>query len=239
MSDYRALSALTAGLRDDNLNIRVNQKDMSSIWCLQSPVTMVAGETRTFTMAYVGQATVSSPVATVYKGTSDGTTVCMPSGTASASGNVVTLKPMTGVVGGETYIVAVTTTIGGNTDIRKFEVAAKKATEVQGRDIGDTWCLESPVVMIAGETRGFTITYLGQTAVSSPVATVYKGTTNVTSTVMPSETAASASGNVVTLKQVTALVGGETYVVCVATTINPNSDIRKFEIKCVKASDRQ
>ena len=90
----------------------------------ESPVILVAGETRTFTVVFQGVTAVTSPSAIVYKGGADVSSTVMPSGSASASGNTATLKPLTALTAGETYVVAVTATCDGDTRIVKFVVFA-------------------------------------------------------------------------------------------------------------------
>lgn len=93
----------------------------------ESPVRMVAGETRTFTLVFQGVTAVTNPSAAVYKGGtgSDLAGTVMPSGSHSASGNTATLKPLTSLTAGETYTVAVTATCDGDTRIVKFAVFAE------------------------------------------------------------------------------------------------------------------
>ena len=102
----------------------------------------------------------------------------------------------------------------------------------------DNWAVESPWASVAGETVTFTVTFLGATAATSPVATVYQNKTDVTSTIMPSGSA-SASGNVVTLKPMTAMTGGKRYVVSVSATVDGNTRVKKFMVICQKGQLEQ
>ena len=97
---------------------------------LGSPLWMLPGETLTLTITVEGTNAPSSPSAVVYKGRTDVTSTVMPSGTASASGQVITLKPLTATVAGSDYSVIVTATVGGNTEQRKLlvQVVDDKAT---------------------------------------------------------------------------------------------------------------
>ena len=99
----------------------------------------------------------------------------------------------------------------------------------------EIFAVESPVSVISGETLTLSLTWLGATSVSAPGATVYHNGTDETSTIMPSGSH-SASGNVQTLKPITAMVGGEDYVIAASATVDGNTEIRKVLIKCVKAS---
>ena len=99
----------------------------NEIFVVESPLTVVAGETLTLSLTWLGATSVSAPGATVYHNGTDETSTIMPSGSHSASGNVQTLKPITAMTGGETYVIAASATVDGNTEIRKVLVKAVKA----------------------------------------------------------------------------------------------------------------
>ena len=94
---------------------------------LESPLTVVEGESITYSVTYLGITTCSSPTALVYRnGSNDVTSTVMPSGSHSAAGNVVTLKPATGMVGNANYVIAVTCTADGNTRVKKIKLIVQK-----------------------------------------------------------------------------------------------------------------
>ena len=104
----------------------------------------------------------------------------------------------------------------------------------------DVWLLESPIVAIEGESLVFNVTMLGASSVSSPTAFVYFNGTDVTSAAMPSGSH-SVSGNVITLKALSVLAayaGGELVVVPQAT-VDGNTELRKFMVSVLRASDTQ
>lgn len=94
------------------------------LWKLNDAVIAVVfqypGETVTYNITVEGTNAPTSPTATVYKGRSDVTSTVMPSGSHSASGQVITLKPVTALVSGVEYSVMVTATVAGNTEQRKL-----------------------------------------------------------------------------------------------------------------------
>jgi len=106
---------------------------MSRIWVKNSPITMVEGETITFSVRWLGATSVSSTTATVYRRNSDYTSTAMPSGSTSESGSISTLKPLVAASGdgGTSYILAISATVDGNTEIRKCEVVIQKANKTQ------------------------------------------------------------------------------------------------------------
>lgn len=93
-----------------------------------SPVFMSPTETYTFTVTWPWATSLSSSTAAAFKvNGSDVSSTLMPSGSHTASGNVQTLKPITAVTGGTTYVVNVTTTIdSGNVETRSFEIIVRK-----------------------------------------------------------------------------------------------------------------
>ena len=106
---------------------------MSEIWVKESPVHLVAGAEPTYTITFVGATTVSTTNATqeIYKngGGSDlSATLC--TGSLSAAGNVLTLKKLQSLLGGNTYTVSVKATVDGTLEVRKIDVIVQKAKEM-------------------------------------------------------------------------------------------------------------
>lgn len=101
----------------------------NDIWLNESPVTVVAGATRTYTVTYEGASSVSSPSAIAYKDGTDVSATVFPSGSITASGTTVTMKPLTALSGGEVYVIAITATVDGNTDVRKLKVIAANPSD--------------------------------------------------------------------------------------------------------------
>jgi len=108
-----------------NVNVKI---DDENVWALESPVPFVAGDTVTYTVTFLGAASVSSPVGTVYQGSKDVSSTAMPSGSASASGNVVTLKPITALAGPKKYVVDVAT---AEYPTKKFQINVQKTSARQ------------------------------------------------------------------------------------------------------------
>jgi hypothetical protein len=99
------------------------------IWLNESPVVLVAGASRTYTITYEGVAAVTSPSAIAYKDSTDVSGTVFPAGSITASGATVTLKPLTGLLGGEVYVIAITATADGNLDVRKLKVLAVEPSD--------------------------------------------------------------------------------------------------------------
>ena len=100
------------------------------VWVVESPVYATEGESLTYTITYEGATTVSSPSALAYRNKTAVTSTVFPTNTPTASGNVVTLSPLTGLLHGN-YIVSVTATVDGNTEVRKLMVIVGRDEEEQ------------------------------------------------------------------------------------------------------------
>ena len=96
--------------------------------------------------------------------------------------------------------------------------------------------VESPIDMIEGEIITYTVTWEDAISLSSPTAIVYRRAEDITSTVMASGSH-SVSGNVQTLKPITAIAGdgGSIYVVDIQVVVDGlNTEIRKLLINILK-----
>ena len=100
-----------------NLIWRLNEPDI-----LGSPIWQFEGETVTYTVTVEGTSAPSSPSATVYKNGTDVTSTVMPSGSHTASGQVITMKPVTALVAGSDYSIMLQATVGGSTELRRMVV---------------------------------------------------------------------------------------------------------------------
>ena len=101
----------------------------------------------------------------------------------------------------------------------------------------EIWVIESPVTMVEGESIAYSVDWLGASKVENPAVTVYKNGQDVTSSVMVSGDAHVISGNVLTMKKITAGAsdGGARYVVVVECGVDNNTERRKLLIQVAKA----
>lgn len=90
-----------------------------------NPLRLIEGSTVTLACTFWGA--VTSPNAAVYRNRQNVTSTVMPTGSHIASGSVATLKPLTALVGGARYVIAVTGTVSSDVWVKKIEV-------VVGRD---------------------------------------------------------------------------------------------------------
>lgn len=95
------------------------------------------------------------------------------------------------------------------------------------------WVLESPVQMVETEVIAYSIDWLGASSVAVSTVNVYRNGIDVTSSVMISGDSNAVSGNVLTMKKITAVDGhgGSKYVVVAKCTVDNNTEIRKVEIE--------
>ena len=91
-------------------------------WVRESPLTMVEGEAKTFNITVPGATTIgASPTCKIYNQETDTLTTHL-SGTAARTGNVITTQVVGSVKGGESYVLATTATVDGNTRIFLCEI---------------------------------------------------------------------------------------------------------------------
>jgi hypothetical protein len=101
------------------------------------------------------------------------------------------------------------------------------------------WLLESPVKMIEGEEIAFSVEWSGAAHVDTPASKVFKNGADISGDVMTSGDADTVSGNIQTLKRITALNGdgGSRYVVEVSATVDNNLEKRKLLIQVIRPGD--
>lgn len=86
-----------------------------------NPIIMVEGAIIVFSVKWTGASSVTVSAITCYKNESDISSTAFASGSTSASGDTITWKPLTAIVGdgGEVYIVASKCAVDSNTDVVK------------------------------------------------------------------------------------------------------------------------
>jgi hypothetical protein len=101
------------------------------------------------------------------------------------------------------------------------------------------WLAESPLTMIEGEEIAFSVEWIGGVNLSAPESKVYKNGVDISASVMVSGDSDLVSGNVQTIKRVTAVSGdgGSRYVVEISANVDNNLEKRKLLIEIVKPGD--
>lgn len=101
------------------------------------------------------------------------------------------------------------------------------------------YLIESPISMIEGEAISFSVDWLGASRVENPSLTVYKNGEDITSAALISGDAHSVSGNVLTLKKLTAGAqdGGTRYILAIAADVDSNHEVRKLLVDVLRADD--
>lgn len=227
----------TAKDRKLMLTARVGQGIFGDVFVVESPIYQLNGETITYAIRWEGASSVSSPSATVYRGRTDVTSTVMPSGSHSASGDVITLKPLTALTSGSRYAVVVSATVDSMTRVVKIMVLCPRLAEESG---GDVWVDEYRVIQMPGENAAYSILWDGADTLSSPGAAVYKDKSVTDSAATYLSTGAnSVSGNVQTLKNLSALVGGSRFIVVATCTADGNVRQVKILVVCPAAGGEQ
>ncbi len=105
---------------------------LNDVWLINSPQTIVEGTSITYTITFPFATACTASTAKCYKGTTDTTTTNLPAGSDARADNTCTLKPLTAMIGGETYVIAVTVTLDAQaTQIWKHEVNCQKVEDSQ------------------------------------------------------------------------------------------------------------
>ena len=111
------------------------QASSDSVWINEGrPVFQGENATIPWTVTWAYATTVSSPTVQVFKlgDTTDAASTYMPSGSHTTSGNSLTMKNLTVLVGGEDFIVAIQITVDGIADEFFMKVhALHEATGLQ------------------------------------------------------------------------------------------------------------
>ena len=87
-------------------------------YVLESPRTMVQGESRAFNLTIPGSPTITgTPTIAIYNQETDTSATNLSSTSGSASGSVITTSTVQAVKGGEEYTLSISATVDGRTDI--------------------------------------------------------------------------------------------------------------------------
>ena len=99
------------------------------VWISASPISCCASDSFTVSDTLAGGTTISAVSTKIYLGTVDKSSTNL-SGSASNSGNTYITKTISGLLGGNTYILASAVTIDGITTTRKCEIRVQKDSDL-------------------------------------------------------------------------------------------------------------
>lgn len=100
--------------------------NLNDVWALESPIERVEGITEAFSLLVLGAGTITNPSVVAYRNNALVTSTVFPSGSASASGNIITLPPAKSFTGTAVYVIPVTGTESGNIKVWKFKIKIQK-----------------------------------------------------------------------------------------------------------------
>lgn len=95
-----------------------------------SPVQCCASDIFAITDTLSAGSTISAMSVKIYLGSTDKTSTLMTTGSESFAANVYTTKNISGLSGGNTYMLAAAITIDGIKTTRKCEIRCQKDSEV-------------------------------------------------------------------------------------------------------------
>lgn len=101
------------------------------------------------------------------------------------------------------------------------------------------WVVESPLTMIEGEEIAFSLEWSGAAVVEDPSSKVYQDGVEITESVMVNGDSDTASGNVQTIRRISAQSGdgGGCYVVEICANVDNNIEKRKLLLHIIKPGD--
>jgi hypothetical protein len=148
----------------------------------------------------------------------------------SVTGRVIVCKSFSGLVGGNTYKYYVRFTDGGASQVREGTIICpKNGVNPSTYPSALNWWRvnEAPILMYPSQTVTDTLSVDGEGTLASPTMSLYKKTTDVSSTNLSGSM--SVSGRTITLKSISGLTSGE-YIAYVYFTDGGVATARYFEI---------
>lgn len=195
----------------------------------ESPLLWLPGVDAAFQVFVKGTATLASATMSLYENGTDVSSTKL-TGSTSISGRVITTKTLTSLVGGSFYKWYLSFTDDGIAQVREGTIIVPKLGVNPSTYPGalNPWRVEeSPLLLYPGQSITPNMIIDGQGTLASVTMSAYKGTGEVTSTVLSGS--ASVTGRTITLKTIGSLTAGS-YLVYVFFTDAGLSTGRYFEI---------
>ena len=200
----------------------------------ESPIIWIPGVDAPLSLQISGTGTLASPTMELYEnGTKDVSSTKL-SGSMSITGRVIVCKSFSGLIGGNTYKYYVRYTDGGASNVREgLVIVPKLGANPSKYPSALNWfrAQNSPITIYPNQTVTDILSIDGEGALSATSMSLYRGTADVSSTLLANSLA--VSGREITLKQISGLTAGD-YIAYVFFTDGGVSTCRYFEIVCPK-----
>jgi hypothetical protein len=99
-------------------------KNQNDPYVIGSPFTRVQGDSYPYVVTYPGASVIASPTCAIYqKGSDTDMVATLLSGSASTNGTTTVTTPIVqALAGGESYLLKITATVDGRTDVKLMEL---------------------------------------------------------------------------------------------------------------------
>ena len=195
----------------------------------ENPILWLPGVDAPLSLYVKGTATLASPTMELYENGRDVSSTKL-TGAMSVTGRVIVCKSFSGLVGGNTYKYYVRFTDDGASQVREGTIICpKNGVNPSTYPSALNWWRvnEAPILMYPSQTVTDTLSVDGEGTLASPTMSLYKKTTDVSSTNLSGSM--SVSGRTITLKSISGLTSGE-YIAYVYFTDGGVATARYFEI---------
>lgn len=195
----------------------------------ENPILWLPGVDAPLSLQVKGTGTLASPTMELYENGRDVSSTKL-TGVMSVTGRVIVCKSFSGLVGGNTYKYYVRFTDGGASQVREGTIICpKNGVNPSTYPSALNWWRvnEAPILMYPSQTVTDTLSVDGEGTLASPTMSLYKKTTDVSSTNLSGTM--SVSGRTITLKSISGLTSGE-YIAYVYFTDGGVATARYFEI---------
>ncbi len=195
----------------------------------ENPILWLPGVDAPLSLQVKGTGTLASPTMELYENGRDVSSTKL-TGSMSVSRRVIVCKSFSGLVGGNTYKYYVRFTDGGASQVREGTIICpKNGVNPSTYPSALNWWRvnEAPILMYPSQTVTDTLSVDGEGTLASPTMSLYKKTTDVSSTNLSGSM--SVTNRVITLKAISGLTSGE-YIAYVYFTDGGTATARYFEI---------
>jgi hypothetical protein len=201
----------------------------------EGSIVMLAGVDTDISIQVDGVNEITNPTMALYRGSQDVSNTHLI-GSMDVNGRRITTKTFTGLRGGLDYGAAVYFRDGGVGTSRLVNIICLKygvnPSHYQQTDYLKYRIEEAPIMVLPGQVFTASVTVAGYGEITNPAMYVYKGTSNVSADVLTGSMV--VNDRIVTLKSISNLVGGNSYLMYLLFQDDGKSTWRYAEILCPK-----
>ena len=201
----------------------------------EGTIVMLTGVDTNISIQVDGSNDITTPTMALYQGVRDVSDAHLI-GSMAVNGRRITTKTFTSLKGGVEYGAAIYFKDGGVGTSRLVNIVCLKygvnPSHYQQTDYQKYRIEESPIMILPGQVFTASVTISGYGEITNPAMYMYKGTTNVSSGVLTGSM--SVSDRTITLKSVSNLVGGNSYLLYLLFQDDGKDTWRYAEIICPK-----